>query len=287
MTDARELALPAPRLETFEIAGSSGRVIRGDARLVEGATASVVLVHGFKGFARGNFMPFVADQLSAAGLTTIAFDFSGSGVGPDRETFTDFDAFEANSIGRELYDLLRVIRLGEERGWLGDRRGLWGHSRGGGVAVLHASRDTRLGALVTWSAIATVDRWSAADRETWRRQGYLEVLNTRTKQTFRMGRAMLQEIEKHGQGRLDIERAASQVRCPWLIVHGDADETVPIEEGERLRQASREQAELQRVPGASHTFNVAHGFTAPSPALRTATDRTVRFFVAALGPAPE
>lgn len=286
MTDACEAARPAPRLETFEVAGSSGRVIRGDARLVEDATASVVLVHGFKGFARGNFIPFVADRLSVAGLTTIAFDFSGSGVGPDRETFTDLDAFEANSIGHELYDLLRVMRLGEERGWLGDRRGLWGHSRGGGVAVLHAARDTRIGALVTWAAIATVERWSDEERETWRRQGYLEVLNTRTGQTFRMGRAMLDEIEKHGRGRLDIERAAVQVRCPWLIVHGDADETVPVEEGERLRQASREHAELLRVPNASHTFNVAHGFTDPSPALRAATDRTVRFFVEALAPQP-
>jgi dienelactone hydrolase len=287
MTDAGELARTAPRLETFEIAGSSGRVIRGDARLVEGATASVVLVHGFKGFARGNFMPFVADRLSAAGLTTIAFDFSGSGVGADRETFTDFDAFEANSIGRELYDLLRVMRLGEERGWLGERRGLWGHSRGGGVSVLHAARDTRLGALVTWSAIATVERWSAEDRETWRRLGYLEVLNTRTKQTFRLGRAMLEEIEKHAQGRLHIERAAAQVRCPWLIVHGDVDETVPIEEGERLRQASREHAELLHIPGASHAFNVSHGFAEASPALLVATDRTVRFFVEALGRGPE
>ena len=286
MNEGRELARTTPRLETFEIAGSSGRVIRGDARLVEGATASVVLVHGFKGFGRGNFMPFVAEELAAAGLTTIAFDFSGSGVGPDRETFTDFDAFEANSIGRELYDLLRVMHMGEERGWLGQHRGLWGHSRGGGVAVLHAARDTRIGALATWSGIATVERWSVEDRETWRRQGFLEVLNSRTKQTFRLGRAMLEEIEKHGRGRLDIERAASKIGCPWLIVHGDTDETVPMEEGERLRQASREHAELLRVPGASHTFNVGHGFTEPSPALRVATDRTVRFFVEALAPDP-
>jgi hypothetical protein len=36
---------------------------------------------------------------------------------------------------------------------------------------------------------------------------------------------------------------------------------------------------LLRIAGGTHTFNVAHGMTSPSPQLLEATDRTVRFFV--------
>jgi fermentation-respiration switch protein FrsA (DUF1100 family) len=78
---------------------------------------------------------------------------------------------------------------------------------------------------------------------------------------------------------LDVARAAETLLCPWLIVHGDADETVLIGEGESLARAAGPNAELLRVAGGTHTFNVAHGMTSPSPQLREATDRTVRFFV--------
>lgn len=257
--------------------GAGGRLIHGEARILPGATASVVLVHGFKGFLRFAFFPYLAARLSERGLNVVSFNFSGSGVGEDLETFTDFEAFEENSFGRELYDLVIVNREAEERGWLGDRRGLFGHSRGGGIAVLHASRDDRIDALVTWSAISTVARWTEPQMAEWRERGYSEVVNSRTGQVFRMGTGLLDEVQRHADGRLDVEKAASRVRCPWLIVHGECDETVSIAEGQRLHDASRGRAELFRVPGANHVFNVAHGMTIPSAALTSAADRTVDF----------
>lgn len=271
-------------VERFELTGAGGRAVRGEARLVRGATASVVLVHGFKGFLRFGFFPYLATRLVQQGLNVISFNFSGSGVGHDLETFTDFQAFEENSFGRELYDLVMVNRQADERGWLGEKRGLFGHSRGGGIAILHSSRDDRTNALVTWSAIATVKRWTETQMAEWRERGYAEVSNSRTGQVFRMGLGLLDEVQRHADNRLDVEKAASRVRCPWLIVHGETDETVPVREGERLSEASRERAEFLRIPHANHVFNVAHGMTEPSPALSMAVDRTVAFFVQSLRP---
>lgn len=270
--------------ESFEFAGAGGRPIRGEAQLVRGATASVVLVHGFKGFLRFAFFPYLGARLVAAGLNVVSFNFSGSGVGHDLETFEDFQAFEENSFGRELYDLVIVHRVAEERGWLGDKRGLFGHSRGGGMAILHASRDDRTNALVTWSAISTVKRWTEPQMSAWRTRGYSEVSNSRTGQVFRMGLGLLDEVQQHADTRLDIEKAASRVRCPWLLVHGESDETVPVGEGERLHDASRERAEFLRIPEANHVFNVAHGMTEPSAALSIAVERTVGFFAESLRP---
>jgi alpha-beta hydrolase superfamily lysophospholipase len=175
-------AAPAPA--SFELpagdpaAGPRGRRVRGDALVPPDARQGVILCHGFKGFARWGFFPHLAERLAALGLAVVSFDSSGSGVGPDRETFTELDAFAENLYARDLADLAAVERHARAEGWVRDGFGLFGHSRGGGVAVLHAGgadgRAPAVGALVTWSAIASVLRWSAPDRERWRAAGQLE-----------------------------------------------------------------------------------------------------------------
>lgn len=263
----------------FDLEGAAGRIIRGEARVVPGARAAVVLVHGFKGFAHFAFFPRLADRLAAAGINAVAFNFSGSGVGEDMETFSDPQAFEENSYTCELHDLGIVLGEGERRGWITDRHGLFGHSRGGGIAILRAARDVRIRALVTWAAISTVKRWPTDIAEAWRERGWIEVENARTRQVFRLRRRVLDEATEHGDGMLDVTRAAETLLCPWLIVHGDADETVLIGEGETLARAAGPNAELLRIAGGTHTFNVAHGAPASSPQLDVAMDRTVDFFV--------
>jgi pimeloyl-ACP methyl ester carboxylesterase len=158
-----------------------------------------------------------------------------------------------------------------------------GHSRGGAVSLLHAARDARVRALVTWASIGSVQRWPTEQMAAWRARGYLEVPNARTGQLFRVSTALLDEVEEHHHGRLNLRVAADTLLCPWLIVHGDADETVPFAEAEQLLAASGGRAELRRVGGGTHTFNVAHGMTVPSPQLREAADATVQFLVDRLG----
>ena len=265
--------------ERFDLQGADGRTIRGEARLVPGATAAVVMVHGFKGFSRFAFIPFLADRLVDAGVSAIAFNFSGSGIGEDMENFTDGEAFEQNSYTRELHDLDVVLAHAEREGWLGAHHGLWGHSRGGGIAILRAARDAGVNALATWASISTVKRWPYDVADAWRERGYLDVPNARTGQVFRLAPRVLDEATEHGDGMLDVAAAAASFQRPWLIVHGANDETVHLAEGERLAEAAGASAELLEIADATHTFNVAHGMTTPSPQLTEAADRTVRFFV--------
>ena len=270
--------------ERFEIPGTGSRVIRGEVRIAPEARGSVVLVHGFKGFARFAFFPFLADQLVAHGFSAVTFNFSGGGVGADLETFDEPDAFAENSYTRELQDLGLVIAECERRGWTGPQFGLFGHSRGGAIALLHAARDARVRALVTWASIASVVRWSDQQMAEWRDRGHLEVPNARTGQVMRVSTTLLDDTAEHHLGRLNLRLAAATLLCPWLIAHGDADETVPWAEAEQLHAASEERAELLRIAGGTHTFNVAHGMTAASPQLREAAERTMRFFVDRLVP---
>jgi len=268
--------------ESFELKGSDGRPIRGDVHHADGAATGVVLCHGFKGFGRFSFFPFLAEQLADAGFNAVSFDFSHSGVGADRERFTEHDAFYANTFAKELHDLEVVIDEATRRAWTGERFGLFGFSRGGGIVILHAARDSRVAALVTWSSISTINRWSAEELAAWRARGFAEVTNTRTGDVLRVGTEILDEVEHASERGLDVQSAASQVGAPWLIVHGTADETVGAQEARQLHSASGNRAELALIERANHGYNAKHGVTAMTPELDAAAKRTVRFFRANL-----
>lgn len=147
------------------------------------------------------------------------------------------------------------------------------------MAVLHAAKNAEVGALVTWSAIGTIARYSDEERARWRERGYAEIPNSRTGQILRVGTGTLDEIEQHATGRLDIGAAAERVAAPWLVIHGTRDETVPYTDAEDLAQAVPSPTRrLMLVDGAGHTFDIKHPLTTMSPALERVTKATVDFF---------
>lgn len=239
---------------------------------------TVVICHGFKGFAHWAFFPYLARSLAENGMRAITFDFSGNAVGADRENFTELEEFETNTLTQELADLDQVIAEAQNRGWIDGGFGLFGHSRGGGVAILHAGFDEEVKALVTWASISHVRRWSDEDVRIWREAGYTDIHNSRTGQNMRLGTALLDEVEALEKKRLDIPAAARRIGVPWLIVHGDADETVPVKEGERLADLSPGFGMLWTVEGGNHGFGASHPVVDPPPTLALVVRGTVGFF---------
>lgn len=265
----------------FEIDGVVGP-IRGEVVRARNPEGAVVICHGFKGFAHWGFFPHLARKIADAGLNAVTFDFSGSGIGADRETGSEAEKFERNTVSAELADLDRVIASARAQGVIGGEKfGLFGHSRGGGIAILHAGSDQSVGALVTWNSISFVKRWTEEDAKAWRVRGYSEIANTRTGQVYRMGTALLDDVESNSE-KLDIEAAASRIKAPWLILHGKADETVPPAEAERLGAASKGNATLRLVEG-NHGFDAKHPLVDVPPNLASAVSETVSFFTQHLG----
>ena len=253
-------------------------IIRGEAHIPADPVATVVICHGFKGFAHWAFFPYLATEIGNAGMRAITFDFSGSGIGEDRENFTNPVAFTHNTYRQELDDLSSVISEARVRDWIEDDFGLFGHSRGGGVAILHAARDRSVKALVTWSSISSTNRWTQATVAEWRKRGYMDIENSRTGQTIPLATDLLREVEQHGGTSLNLAAAASRIDVPWLIVHGSGDETVPMEEAEHLHDLSRRSSTLRVIQGANHTFDARHPLTQTPPNLKTVTAETVTFF---------
>jgi uncharacterized protein len=240
---------------------------------------AVLIVHGFKGFKNWGMFPPLADRLAQAGLVAVAPNLSGSGVN-DSGDFVWPERFGHNSFSAELADL-RTVLDALSAGALGvappSRIGLVGHSRGGGMAVLQTARDPGVRALVTWAAISTAQRWpDESERARWRASGTLDVVNSRTGQVLPLYPDVLDDIERDAAGLLDIPAAATKVAVPWLIVHGRADPTVSIAEGERLaRLAPPATSRFLPVEGGEHTFGAAHPWRGSTPALELVMKETV------------
>jgi alpha-beta hydrolase superfamily lysophospholipase len=266
--------------EVFEIPCKDGLSIRGEVYPAASSVGTVIVCHGFKGFAHWAFFPYLARTLAENGLTAITFDFSGSGIGRDRESFSEPGAFAGNTLSREQDDLDNLVDYAKRKKLITRKFGLFGHSRGGGSAILFAAApDSDVSSLVTWAAISYPNRWSKDDVATWRRQGYAEVTNSRTGQIMRLGTDLLEDVELYSQTKLNIEAAAAKIKVPWLIVHGTADETVPSSEAERLHALSPGVSTLRLVKGANHGFDAKHPLTDVPPVLEKVVLETVKFFV--------
>jgi uncharacterized protein len=266
--------------EPFDIPCADGLLIRGEAYLAETPIGSVIVAHGFKGFAHWAFFPYLARTLAQDGLNAITFDFSGSGIGADRESFVQAEAFAHNTFSRELEDLELVEDYGRRRKWIHGKFGLFGHSRGGGMAILYAAAEAAdVSSLVTWAAISYPNRWSPEDVITWRKRGHTEITNSRTGQVMRLETDLLDDVELHGKTKVNIEAAAAKIKAPWLIIHGTADETVPSSEAEHLHSLSKGMSTLRLIEGANHGFSATHPLNEVPPVLEKVVLETAKFFV--------
>ena len=268
-----------------------GRAFEADAtyRATSQPKPVVVFVHGFKGFKDWGHFPLLADFFAEQGFVFVKLNLSHNGivVGGTGD-LEDLDAFGRNNFSIELDDIGQVIDALFTPGATPvpaaemnlSRLFLAGHSRGGGLVLLKAAEDPRVRAVATWAGIADVDqRWPQTMLEEWQRTGVLHVPNLRTGQALPLHYQIVEDYIAN-RPRLDIpHNVRRRLRQPLLLVHGDADETVPLAAAHALL-ALKPNAELLLVPGAGHMFGGAHPWAdgkLPEPAHFVA-EQTVAFF---------
>jgi dienelactone hydrolase len=277
--------MATPTLSKHSLPGSLGDIlidVRSGGRT--SSRPAVLVVHGFKGFKDWGMFPPFAERLAQAGFVVVSPNLSGSGV-DDAGDFSLPERFGHNTFSAELEDVRRVVDVlmaGRLGGPKPSSLGLVGHSRGGGISILHAAADKRVRALVTWAAISNVERWPASQRSSWRAAGRTEIQNARTGQVLPLYTDVLDDIERN-TARLDIEAAAARLTIPWLVIHGKEDESVGFAEAERLKAASRRpETRLLSIDRAGHTFGAVHPWRSTTPELDVVFDSTVRWLTANL-----
>ena len=251
-----------------------GRVCAPGAQTSRGPWA--MLLHGFKGYMDWAFFPLLARGLAEGGITTIRFNNSGSGVGDDLEYYSDPTAFENDTYSRQLedYALVRQAIDEGEFGPLDPAQGvLIGHSRGGGMGLIHAAEHDYRG-VITWSAISDGAFFDDKVVERWRADGHLEIPNTRTGHIMRIGLDAVHDFEANRE-RLDILAAAARLQAPTLVLHGSDDETVPVLSAHHIAKALPN-GQLHVIDGANHTYQAKHPLEDVPPQLGQALALTLQ-----------
>ncbi len=270
-------------VQRWELPGADEQTIFGNTHLPASEPAGALLIcHGFKGYKDYGVFPALARAAAQRGLVAHRFNFSHSGMTERTDTFERPDLFERDTWGRQIQDLLMVAEACRDGRLPGGEQAMqvwFGHSRGGVTALLAASRSLHTAGaaqpagVVTAAAPCFSAALSDAEKQRLREQGHLESPSARTGQTLRIGREWLDEIEAEPAAFDPIE-AIARLERPVLVVHGEADDTVPADAGHALAEAAGPRARLALIEGASHTFNCPNPLEEDQP-LPEATERLI------------
>ncbi|WP_018478455.1 alpha/beta hydrolase family protein [Pontibacter roseus] len=247
----------------------------------------VLYTHGFKGFKDWGHFNLLAQYFGERGFVFIKFNFSHNGTSVDNYTdLHDMEAFGRNNFSIELEDLRALLDLvHDEEGPLPqneldlDRIYLIGHSRGGGSVILKAAEDTRVKGVATWAAVNNFDqRWDELERQQWEKEGVQWVTNARTGIRMPLYYQIVEDFLANLE-RLDIPKVIQKMRQPLLILHGEADETLPVKMAHDLH-SWKPDAEMHLLPGADHSFGGKHPYEQDElpEAARAAADLSIEFF---------
>lgn len=213
-----------------------GRFYKGSAK------SAIIMSHGFTGDKSewGRFDQ-TAEALNKAGFTAFTFDFSGCGESED----------DSLTVEKQVEDLRCAIGFIREKGF--KELGLLGHSLGGLISLKNLNKGIK--ALVLW-APATAPK---ADLQSWytRRQlkemedtGYLvKTRDMGARRRFIIEKKMFDEL-----AGIDQEKLLSKVKCPVLIIHGDRDDVVPVENSRQAMRYLPNGSKLEIIKGADHGF---------------------------------
>lgn len=224
----------------------------------------IIFCHGYKGFKDWGAWNIMAKSIAEAGVCFVKFNFSHNGGTMENPIdFPDLEAFGNNNYSIELDDLNDVINwvIAKFKDNLFvdiNNLILIGHSRGGGITILKTSEDKRIKKLITLASVCDFAKRTSTigNLEEWKKLGVKYVINGRTKQQMPHYYQFYEDF-KANEERLDIEAAEKRLQVPHLIIHGDNDTSVKIDEAYALHKWNPK-SQLEIIEAADHVFNVRH-----------------------------
>ena len=224
----------------------------------------IIFCHGYKGFKDWGAWPLMSKAFAASGFAVLKFNFShNGGTAKHPIDFPDLEAFGNNNYTKELEDLDRVIT------WVhafytnhpninSSNITLLGHSRGGGIVSLKAAEDSRIKKIISLAGVSDFkSRFpEGPELDRWKETGVRYVLNGRTKQQMPHYYQFYKDFITN-EGKLTIQTAVKQLKLPFLIIHGNADTSVSINEALALHKWNPK-SQLTVIEGANHVFGSCH-----------------------------
>jgi pimeloyl-ACP methyl ester carboxylesterase len=208
----------------------------------------IILSHGLSTSKDGRTYLRLEKDLNKGGFSTFRFDFFGHGESEG--------LFEELTILEAVDDIIQAKNTIAEQGY--KRLGLFGSSFGGMASLIAASQSDDYEILVLKSPVSDYiellkNRYKSERILLWKEQGFI--------------------METHPEGYLvklnytfyqamknaDVYSAIDKIKCKTLIIHGDKDETVPLDQSKKTAHLIRN-CRLEIIKGGDHTYSNPQDF---------------------------
>lgn len=209
-------------VEPSDEAKRSERFVDGEPR------GTVLIMHGYRN--RMYNMLGWAEGFADAGYRAVLIDMRGHG-----RSSGDYISYGVN----EHRDAIAVIDELARRDLIAGRLGLWGISMGGSTAIMAAAKDTRIATVIAVAPFTSL----RAVLPGFSRAALVGAFDSDEE---------IQQFLDDASGEAgfdpddaDALSAMKRVKVPVMIVHGQADNWVPVDHGRQLFEAA---------PPGSHLF---------------------------------
>lgn len=200
----------------------------------DGPRPTAIILHGLPGIEKNTD---IAYALRDAGWNALIFHYRGSWGSEGEYTLAGIpDDVEAaiNALTSGPYPVDK------------QRLALVGHSLGGWAAIVCAARDPRVKAAVTIGGISNLRTWHFSEEAAMNDARFLNGTS---------GAEILSQIRALGKTRNPVDVIGDLGSTSVLILHGDADDVVPVDQARALYHASSGLDDLVIIEGADHRFS--------------------------------
>ena len=202
----------------------------------------VVFGHCFTCSRNTRIIREICNELAARDVLALRFDFSGNGQSEGE--------FSASNYSKQITEMQTAAEVIAEKG--ARRIGLAGHSMGAVIAVLTAARTGTVKAVC-----ALAGRLSGLKATHFFSKKQLKELEDTGRVSFNSrGRSLQLSTEFFADAKqYDLPETVKSLQTPLMVIHGDADEIIPVQDAYLAKTLNPEYTELVVIPGADHMFS--------------------------------
>ena len=252
--------------KNIRINGKHNKPILTDLFFKESNQLKPILIfcHGYKGFKDWGAWNLMAETFANAGFFFVKFNFSHNGGTAEQPIdFPDLEAFGNNNYSKELDDLGNVIDWVSENSDIKSEIDLneiylIGHSRGAGIVLLKSDEDSRAKKVISLAGVSDYkSRFPKNQKlQEWEEKKVYFVKNGRTHQEMPHFYQFFRDFEKN-EKRLNIKKATQNLEIPLLIIHGNNDASVSINEAKNLHKWNSKST-FKIIENSNHVFGTSH-----------------------------
>ena len=231
--------------EAVHFTNDHGENLAGTLHLPASPAADgVIFGHCFTCSRHTSILRETARKLTERGIAALRFDFSGNGQSDGN--------FINTAYTRHISEMKTALRFLSSKGV--SRFGLAGHSMGAAISILAAAQmdpmENIVGVCALSGRLGGLDpegAFTAEQVSELRKTGQVGFLS-------RGRRLVLSDAFFEDAARYDILKTIADLRPSLLVIHGDRDEIIPVENA-RAAKARNPSVTLEIIAGADHMFS--------------------------------